>query len=241
MTVHPTAIVHPNATIHETADVGPFCLIGSDHGPLKIGPFSIIRSHTIIEGGSTYGSHLETGHAALLRTGNEAGINLRIGSHSRLEGEGEIGDYVRIHGDCEMTKGTLRHFSRLYGGSYVTDNRLPPSDVNVNAVLDEGAVVCMNSVVIASVRVGVGAFVGASTVISRDVPDAMALVGGKLRPVDELTWMGYSYPWTAYYINAYPVEARARLHMLHQRIMETLAEMREPERRQDDAWAEVAR
>lgn len=226
MSVHDTVILHAGATVHASAEIGPYCVIGSDHGPVHIPAGSVIRSHTVIEGGSTFGDRLETGHAALIRTGNTVGVNLRLGTHSRLEGEGGIGDFVRVHGDCEMTKGELRHFSRLYGGSYVTDNRLPPSNVNVNAVLDEGAVVCMNSVVIAGVRVGVGAFVGASTVVSRDVPDGMALVGGKLRPVDELHWMGYGYPWTSYYINEYPEDARVRLVNLHRRIMAALDEMR---------------
>lgn len=224
--IHPTAIVHPDTDIHESVEIGPFCLIGSDHGHLRLGPGSIIRSHSIIEGGSVYGDALETGHAALLRTGNEAGVNLRIGTHSRLEGGGEIGDYVRIHGDCEMTKGRLAHFSRLYGGSYVTDNKLPPSNVNVPALLDEGSVVCMNSVVIAGVRVGVGSFVGANTVITKDVPDATALVGGKERSVGDLEWMGYSYPWTAYYTDAYPREAWPRISDLHAKIVRAL--MRQP-------------
>lgn len=224
--IHPTAIVHRDTKIHDSVEIGAFCLIGSDHGHLDLGRGSIIRSHSVVEGGSEYGEQLETGHAALLRTGNEAGINLRIGTHSRLEGGGEIGDYVRIHGDCEMTKGRLAHFSRLYGGSYVTDNKLPPSNVNEPALLAAGAVVCMNSVIIAGMRVGVGAFVGASSVVARDVPDAMALVGGKLRAVDELGWMGYSYPWTSYYIEAYPEKAWPRLDTLHDSIVRALDEQR---------------
>lgn len=222
--IHPTAIIHPNTEIHDSVEIGPFCIVGSDHGLLRLGPGSIIRSHSVIEGGSSYGDQLETGHAALLRAGNEAGVNLRIGTHSRLEGGGEIGDYVRIHGDCEMTKGRLAHFSRLYGGSYVTDNKLPPSNVNVPALLDEGSVVCMNSVVIAGVRVGIGSFVGASTVVSRDVPDGMAHIAGSLRSVGDLTWMGYAYPWTGYYAEAYPAEARFRILNLHSRIMEVIHE-----------------
>lgn len=219
--VHPTSIIHPNVRLDPSVVVEPFCIIGSDHGPLYLGPGSIVRSHSIIEGGSEIGPGLETGHHVLIRTSNEIGTNLRIGTMSRLEGHGVIGDYVRIHGDCEMTKGIIRDFARVYGGSYITDNRLPPSDVNVPAILDEGSVLCMNSVVIAGVRLGVGSFVGASTVVSRDVPDGMALVGGRLKPVTELTWQGYSYPWTAYYRD-YPRAAWGRIGLLHERILRAL-------------------
>jgi acyl-[acyl carrier protein]--UDP-N-acetylglucosamine O-acyltransferase len=216
--VHPTAILHPDVTMHVSVVIEPYCIIGSEHGPLYLGEGTIVRSHSIIEGGNAIGPGLETGHHVLIRAGNIIGTNLRIGTMSRLEGGGTIGDYVRIHGDCEMTKGELRDFARIYGGSYITDNRLPPSHVNVPAVIDEGAVVCMNSVVIAGVRVGVGAFVGASSVVSRDVPDATALVGGKERSIATLGWMGLTYPWTNHYRD-YPSAAQPRLEALHERIM----------------------
>lgn len=218
--IHPTAIVHANVELGTGTTVEPYCVLGSMTGePLKIGAGARIRSHTLIYGGSEYGPDLETGHHVLLRDGNTVGANLRIGSYSSLEGGGEVGDYVRIHGRCEMTKGVLRHFARVYGGTYITDNKLPPSDVNDPAVLDEGSVVCMNSVVIAGVRIGIGAFVGASTVVSRDVPDGTALIGGHTKPVTELRWHGYTYPWTGYYADGYPAEARDRIARLHERIL----------------------
>lgn len=220
--IHPTSIIHPDVTIDASVEIEPFCIIGSDHGPLRLGPGTIIRSHSIIEGDNEIGDGLETGHHVLIRAGNEIGRNLRIGTMSRLEGGGEIGDYVRIHGDCEMTKGTLRHFARVYGGSYVTDNRLPPSRVNEPAVLDEGSVLAMNSVVIAGVRMGIGSFVGASTVVTRDVPDGMALIGGRLKPVTELHWKDYAAPWTGYYRDGYPREAWPRIEALHERILQAL-------------------
>lgn len=220
--IHPTAIIHPDTNLDPSVEIGPFCLIGSDHGHLRLGPGAIIRSHSVIEGGSTYGAGLETGHHVLLRTGNEAGVNLRVGTGSSLEGGAEIGDYVRIHGRSEMTKGTLRHFARVYADCYITDNRLPPSNVNVPAVIDEGAVLTIGVVVIAGVRVGVGSFVGAHATVSRDVPDAMALVGTALRPVSDLRWQDYAYPWTGYYRDGYPPEAWPRIDFLHQRILAAL-------------------
>jgi acyl-[acyl carrier protein]--UDP-N-acetylglucosamine O-acyltransferase len=217
--IHPTAIIHPNTAIHSNVEIGPFCIIGSDHGPLILGKGSIIRSHSIIEGGSTIGAGLETGHHVLIRTDNQIGTNLRIGTGSSLEGGGLIGDYVRIHGRCEMTKGVIRHFARIYANCYITDNRLPPSNVNVPAIIDEGAVLTIGCVVIAGVRVGIGSFVGANTTVTKDVPDGTALVGGQLKSVGELSWQNYRYPWTGYYRDGYPGEAQARIDDLHQRIM----------------------
>jgi UDP-3-O-[3-hydroxymyristoyl] glucosamine N-acyltransferase len=220
--IHPTAIIHTNTSIHHAAEIGPYCIIGSDHGHLRLGPGTIIRSHSVIEGGSTYGDGLETGHHVLLRTGNEVGLNLRIGTGSSLEGGGQIGDYVRIHGRCEMTKGVIAHFARVYADCYITDNKLPPSNVNVSAVLDEGAVLTIGCVVVAGVRIGVGSFVAANTTVTKSVLDAHALVAGNLRPVTDLSWMGYSYPWTGYYRDGYPPESHPRIETLHERIMSFL-------------------
>jgi carbonic anhydrase/acetyltransferase-like protein (isoleucine patch superfamily) len=225
--IHPTAIIHPDTDIHPSVTIEPYCIVGSDHGHLRLGPGSIIRSHSVIEGGSSIGDGFETGHHVLVRTGNEIGVNLRIGTMSRLEGGGVIGDYVRIHGDCEMTKGVIRDFARVYGGSYITDNRLPPSNVNEPAILDEGAVLTMNCVVVAGVRLGIGSFVGANSIVTKDVPDATALVGGKRKWVDELYWQGYSYPWTNYYRDGYPPESWPRIDQLNARILNLLGERHE--------------
>lgn len=221
--IHPSSLIHKGAWVHPTAEIEPFCIIGSDHGPLRLGPGTIIRSHSIIEGGSEIGNGLETGHHVLIRAGNQIGKNLRIGTGSSLEGGGVIGDYVRIHGRVEMTKGEIRHFARVYANCYITDNRLPPSNVNVPAIIDEGAVLTIGCVVIAGVRVGIGSFVGANTTVTKDVPDGMALVGGRLKPVTDLQWEGLTGPWTGYYRDGYPEEAWPRIEALHERILAAVA------------------
>ena len=219
--IHPTAIIHHDVTFgHQpSTEIEPFCIIGSDHGPLHIGGGTIIRSHSIIEGGSNIGAELETGHHVLIRTGNNIGTNLRIGTGSSLEGGGHIGDYVRLHGRVEMTKGIIRDFARVYANCYITDNKLPPSNVNDPAIIDEGAVLTIGCVVVAGVRVGVGSFVGANTTVTKDVPDGMALVGGTYKPVTELRWKDYQYPWTGYYRDGYPEIVHGRIAELHERIM----------------------
>lgn len=210
--VHPSAVVYPNVELGEGSTVGPFCVLGDVRGTLtRIGPGAVIRSHTVIYGGSEYGPGLETGHHVLLRSGNTAGVNLRVGSYSSLEGGAEIGDYVRIHGRCEMTKGILRDFARVYGGTYVTDNRRPPSYENDVCVLDEGSVVTMNCVLVAGVRVGVGGYVAAGAVVVDDVPDGHLLRrDGSLRPLREF--------WPAKYEADYPADAHDRLRALHDRM-----------------------
>jgi acetyltransferase-like isoleucine patch superfamily enzyme len=219
--IHKTAIIHQDVQIGENVEIEPYCIIGSHHGSLWVPSGSIIRSHSIIEGGSHFGEHLETGHHVLIRAGNQAGKNLRIGTGSSLEGGGIIGDYVRLHGRVEMTKGIIRDFARVYANCYITDNRLPPSNVNQPVVIDEGAVVTIGCVLVAGVKLGIGSFVGANTTVTKDVPPGVALVGGKLKKVSELRWLNIQYPWTGYYRDGYPEEVWPRIEELHRRIMET--------------------
>lgn len=211
--VHPTAIIHPGVTLGAGTVVGPHCILGSaDDSPLTIGERSIIRAASIIYGGSEYGPGLETtGHFTLLRAGNTVGDNLRVGSYSSLEGNATLGDFVRIHGRCEMTKGVLRDFSRLYGGTYVTDNRRPPSYVNAPCVLEEGSVVAMGCILVAGIRLGVGSYVAAGVVVDQDVPDGhMLRRDGSLRLLRDL--------WPPRYQADYPERAQARLAQLHMRM-----------------------
>jgi acetyltransferase-like isoleucine patch superfamily enzyme len=217
--IHPTAIIHRDVWVHPTAEIEAFAIVGSEHGPLRLGPGTIVRSHSVVEGGSEIEDGLETGHHVLIRAGNKIGKNLRIGTGSSLEGGGTIGDYVRIHGRVEMTKGVIRDFARVYANCYITDNRLPPSNVNAEAVIDEGAVVTIGCVIIAGVRIGIGSFVGANTTVTRDVPDGYALVGNQFKQVTDLHWAGYSYPWTSYYRDGYPEESWPRLDTLNERIL----------------------
>lgn len=213
--IHPTAIIHPGVELGAGSRVDAYCELGSENGdPLLIGGCALIRSHTVIYGGSDYGPGLETGHFTLLRAGNTVGVNLRIGSYSSLEGGAVIGDYVRIHGRYEQTQGRVGHFVHLYGGTYVTDNRRPPSEAHPEAVpvIDDGAVVCMGVIVVAGVRVGMGAYVAGGVVVTEDVPDGHLLQrDGTLKPL--------RYFWPAHFADSYPPEARERLGELHERML----------------------
>lgn len=215
--IHETAIVHSGVEIGEGSTVGAWCELGSGDGtPLKIGKHANIRSHTTIYGGSQYGDNLETGHHVLLRSGNAVGDNLRIGSYSSLEGGGWIGDYVRIHGRCEMTKGILHDFSRVYGGTYITDNARPPSYENDICILEAGSVVMMGCILVAGVRLGIGAVVGAGIKVSHDVPDGYIKTSDAANGMKKIRSENF---WPPRYKGDYPKEAWPRLEELYARML----------------------
>ena len=214
--VHPTATIQGDVAFDEYTTIGPYCTIGSQHGKVRLKGANV-RAYTTIEGGSEIGPDLETGQHVYIRTGNKIGKNLRIGSYSSLEGGATIGDYVRFGGRCEMTQGILGDFVRLYVGSIITDNPLPPSDIREPAVINHGAVLCANSLVIAGVTIGMGAYVGGGAVVSKDVPDAMFYDRrGKCEKfVNALKSGDTRHPWTNHFRDDYPEESWPQLEELN--------------------------
>src|SRR5215475_14535063 len=53
MSIHPTAIIDPGARIAETAEIGPYCVVGSE---VEIGPGTRLMAHVYVEGPTWIGS-----------------------------------------------------------------------------------------------------------------------------------------------------------------------------------------
>ena len=176
--IHHTAIISKNVTFGDNVQVGPYCVIGSPHGALHIPDGSVIRSHSVIEGGNTFGPGLETGHHVLIRTGNVFGRSFKVGSYASIEGGVTAGDGVRLGGRVQMGS-QFPNGERLflgdnvvmYGNVFVTDVRKPPSSSYEPPWFGRGCVICANAVILAGVRVGDGAFVAAQAFVDKDVPD----------------------------------------------------------------------
>ena len=69
---------------------------------LIIGQDSLIRSYSILYGGSTFGSRLITGYRVTVRERTKAGENLQIGTLSDIQGDCVIGNYVRFHSNVHI-------------------------------------------------------------------------------------------------------------------------------------------
>lgn len=222
MNIHPTAIIHPDVTLGEGARIGPFCVIGSDHGPLTIGANANIRAHSVVYGRSSYGDHLETGHHVVLREGVTAGHGLRVGSYSSIEGpKTHIGNWTHIQGRCEVPRAFLGDFVWLYAGTIITDNRLPPSDRDDPPWIEDGVVTCCNVLVLPGLRLGLGSFIAATATVKKDVPPVTVYErsGRMERLITDLVVGPTAYPWTGRAQGFYPPEAHDDLARLHKTVL----------------------
>ena len=236
--VHPTAVVSAHAdladdvtigpftVVHDGVRIGPGSVIGShcDLGeptplteePLVVGAEAVIRSHSVLYAGSSFGAGLSTGHHVTVREGVRAGARLQVGTASDLQGDTTIGDDTRLHSDVFVPKETvLGNFVWLFPSVVLTNDAHPPSDgPHAGPTIEDFAAVAAAAVVLPGVHIGRGAVVGAHSTVTRDVAPGRLVVGSPARDVGPAAGVrrpdgAPAYPWRAHFRRGYPADVVA--------------------------------
>ena len=129
------------------------------------------------------------------------GGGCRIGPFARLRPETELGVDVHVGNFVEIKKSTVGNRSKINHLSYVGDARVG-SDVNIGAgaitcnydgankfqtIIEDGAFIGSDSQLVAPVRVGKNATIGAGSTVTRDAP-ADALTVSRVKQVTREGW-----------------------------------------------------
>lgn len=129
------------------------------------------------------------------------GAGCRIGPFARLRPETELGEDVHVGNFVEIKKSTVGNHSKINHLSYVGDARVG-SDVNIGAgaitcnydgankfqtIIEDGAFIGSDSQLVAPVRVGKNATIGAGSTVTRDAP-ADALTVSRVKQVTREGW-----------------------------------------------------
>lgn len=167
------SIIFPNTTISGETIIGRNC---------HIGPNTVIADSRIGDDCEVFASVIEG--SAL-----EAGVDVGPFSHLRPDSYLETG--VHIGNFVEVKAARLGRDTKAGHFSYIGDADLG-ADVNVGAgtvtcnydgktknktVIEEGAFIGSDTMLVAPVRVGKGARTGAGSVVTRDVPAGAAVAG----------------------------------------------------------------
>lgn len=175
--IGPESIIFPNTTITGETIVGRNC---------HIGPNTVIVDSRIGDDCEVFASVVEG--AAL-----EAGVDIGPFSHLRpdsyLETGVHIGNFVEIKAS-RLGRGTKAgHFSYIGDASVGADVNIGAGTVTCNydgkrkqeTVIEEGAFIGSDTMLVAPVRVGKKGRTGAGSVVTRDVPAGTSVVGAPAR------------------------------------------------------------
>lgn len=158
---------------------------------VRIGPGCIIRNCTIGDGSVIDAlCHLE---------GANVGRNCRIGPYARLRPEAMLSDDARVGNFVEIKKSDIGKGSKVNHLTYIGDASVG-AGVNIGAgtitcnydgankhrtVIEDGAFIGSNTALVAPVRVGRNATVGAGSTVTKDAPpDALTVSRARQTSID---------------------------------------------------------
>ena len=138
----------------------------------------------------TIGTGTRLGNFVLIRSDTVIGEDCVIGSYVDIEGDVRIGDRVSLQSNCYLTRGVVIQDDVFCGPRVTTmnDKRIcyrRPSLKHAPAAprIMRAARVGGGSVLLPGVTIGENAFVGAGSVVTRDVPDGAVVAGNPARAV----------------------------------------------------------
>lgn len=228
------SIIHDNVTIGENSVIEEYCIIGypasnSFKGkPVVISENSVVRSHSVVYEGSTFGAELKVGHHSMLREGIEAGKSFQVGSFNDLEGDCTIGDYVRFHSNVHIGRGAkIGNYVWIFPYAVLTNDPIPPSGLKEGVTVEDGAVICTSAVILPGTTIGKGAFVAAMSRAKGVVPPASLIVGFDGTNVGNISKLkhklsGKQHPWMSHFSGYYPNESQNDIAQLHKDILEVI-------------------
>jgi acetyltransferase-like isoleucine patch superfamily enzyme len=155
---------------------------------LILGAGAILRSGTVLYGGSQIGERLQTGHGVVIREDNRIGDDLRIWNHSTIDYGCRIGHRVKIHCNCYVAQfTTIADDVFLAPGVSVSNDPHPGCRFSAQCMrgptIEQAAQIGAGVTLLPFVRVGRRALVGAGSVVTRDVPPEMVVAGNPARVV----------------------------------------------------------
>jgi bifunctional UDP-N-acetylglucosamine pyrophosphorylase/glucosamine-1-phosphate N-acetyltransferase len=172
-------IIEPNTTISGRTSIGARC---------RIGPNTVIADSRIGDEVTIFASVVE---GAVIEKGADVGpfSHLRPGAH--LEAGVHVGNFVEVKASRIGAGSRAGHFS------YIGDARVG-ADVNIGAgtvtcnydgekknetIIEDGAFIGSDTMLVAPVRVGRNAATGAGSVVTKDVPKGVKVAGVPARAV----------------------------------------------------------
>lgn len=215
-------IIRDNVTIKEGTTIGANCILGeytaewfgnheAELKPLVIGKNSTIRSGSIIYCDNKIGDNFQTGHQVTIREKTVIGNNVSVGTLSDIQGNCEIGSYVRMHSNVHIGQlSKVDSFTWIYPYVVLTNDPTPPSNHFVGVHVKPFAVVATGALVMPGIEVGQDSLVAAGAIVTKNVPDYAVVAGNPGKQISDVRkirshFTGDNvYPWRNNFENYMP-------------------------------------
>ncbi|MGH2426262.1 MAG: bifunctional UDP-N-acetylglucosamine diphosphorylase/glucosamine-1-phosphate N-acetyltransferase GlmU [bacterium] len=177
------SVIHPQCHLEGTTRIGSGCVIG---------PQARLVDSTLLDQVTVVASTVE---------GSIVGEGTRVGPYSHLRPGTQVGRFVEIGNFAEMKNATVGDYTKVHHQSYLGDATIGER-VNIGAgtvtcnydgkgkyptVIEDGAFIGSDTMLIAPVRIGKGAVTGAGSVVNKDVPPGALAVGVPARVIKDGT------------------------------------------------------
>jgi UDP-2-acetamido-3-amino-2,3-dideoxy-glucuronate N-acetyltransferase len=145
-----------------------------------------------VDDGAEVGAGTKIWHFAHVMKGARIGERSILGQNVNVDGGATIGNNVKIQNNVSVYAGVVIEDDVFLGPSCVLTNVTNPrSQVNRHSLyettwLKRGCTVGANATIVCGVTIGRYAFIGAGSVVTRDVPDFALVVGN---PARQTGWM----------------------------------------------------
>ena len=198
--VHPSAKVYPGTVLGEGVKVLENAVVGKQPTlsprstakrellpPAVVGDGAIVSTGAILFAGSTIGARVILGDQSCVRERVTIGDDVVIGRGSLVENDTTIGAMTKIQANAYITAYSTLEEHVFIAPCVVTtnDNRMGRTDARFGNIkgptIRRGARVGGGAILCPNVEIGEDAFVGAGTVVTKDVAARTVVVGNPAR------------------------------------------------------------
>jgi UDP-2-acetamido-3-amino-2,3-dideoxy-glucuronate N-acetyltransferase len=165
---------------------GAITLAASAQSDTQEPPYFVHES-AYVDAGAEVGEGSKIWHFSHVMKGARVGRRTIVGQNVNIDGGAVIGDNVKIQNNVSVYTGIIVEDDVFLGPSCVLTNvSNPRSQVNRHALyettrLKRGCSIGANATIVCGVTIGRYAFVGAGSVVTRDLPDYALAVGNPAR------------------------------------------------------------
>jgi len=173
VTIGPDTVIHPNTHVRGATTIGEACTIG---------PNSLIEGCTIGDRCTVLASVLEY---AVMEDDSDIGPFSHLRKGARVCTGAHVGNFGEMKNSTLGPNAKMGHFSYLGDAQVGEDVNIGAGTITCNfdgerkhpTIIEEGAFIGSNSLLVAPLRIGAGAKTGAGSVVTHDVPPRTVVYG----------------------------------------------------------------